>query len=69
MLLYLHVPRYSALSPEQVQGLYEQLGEASISYISVGNDLALLEYHDRVLELEGDGTWRTAAAVVEARVA
>jgi putative ATP-binding cassette transporter len=56
----------NALDPEHRQQLYDVLSQTSITYISISNDPMLLQFHERVLELNPDGTWslqeaRTAA--------
>jgi vitamin B12/bleomycin/antimicrobial peptide transport system ATP-binding/permease protein len=47
----------SALPAERVRNLYEMLSRTATTYISVGCERDLLEYHDHVLQLHGDGTW------------
>ncbi len=47
----------SALSAKRVRSLYELLAQTATTYISVGSEQDLLEYHDQVLQLRGDGTW------------
>jgi putative ATP-binding cassette transporter len=47
----------SALPPQRVRSLYELLAQTATTYISVGSEQDLLEYHDHVLQLRGDGTW------------
>src|SRR5262249_37947196 len=47
-----------ALGPDQVESLYQALVEASITYLSVGENHSLAKYHDRILELSDDGSWR-----------
>jgi putative ATP-binding cassette transporter len=46
------------LSSEQVQNLYRRLNESSISYLSIGDRHSLLAYHDTVLEIDDEGSWR-----------
>ena len=46
------------LEPERMKRLYEVLARSSITYVSVGSHPALNPFHDRRLELYGDGTWR-----------
>jgi len=53
----------SALEGDRVRHLYELLAQSSTTYISAGSDEDLLEYHDMVLQLQGDGTWRAMAPV------
>jgi vitamin B12/bleomycin/antimicrobial peptide transport system ATP-binding/permease protein len=48
----------AVLNHEQLDNVYRLLREASISYLSIG-DIHLLEaYHDRVLEIRGEGRWK-----------
>jgi putative ATP-binding cassette transporter len=63
--LLLTQPRYaildeatSALDLENEQRLYQQLRETATTFISVGHRPSLLNYHDYVLELEGDSSWK-----------
>ncbi|MDD1631900.1 MAG: hypothetical protein LUP91_06785, partial [Methylococcaceae bacterium] len=37
--------------------LYQLLKEAGTGFISVGHRSTLIEYHDRVLELDRSGSW------------
>jgi vitamin B12/bleomycin/antimicrobial peptide transport system ATP-binding/permease protein len=46
------------LEPERMKRLYEALARSSITYVSVGSHPALNPFHERRLELYGDGTWR-----------
>ena len=48
----------SALDMENETNLYKRLKELDIHYISVGHRRSILDYHDRVLELQGLGKWR-----------
>lgn len=48
----------SALDMENESHLYKKLKELGIQYISVGHRSSLLDYHDRVLELQGGDKWR-----------
>ncbi len=50
------------LTQEQVANIYGLLKESSISYLTVGDGHTLLAYHDRVLEVQGEGRWRTGLA-------
>lgn len=57
-------PRYvlldeatSALDAANEQRLYAQLATLSITPISVSHRSAVLDYHQQVLELPGDGSW------------
>ncbi|MEG5059016.1 ABC transporter ATP-binding protein/permease [Microcoleus sp. A2-C5] len=63
--LLLTKPRYaildeatSALDLKNEQVLYEQLQATQTTFVSVGHRLSLLKYHQQVLELLGDGSWR-----------
>jgi putative ATP-binding cassette transporter len=46
-----------ALDPSRGYHLYGLLSRTSITYISVGSDPGLADYHDMVLSLQGDGAW------------
>jgi putative ATP-binding cassette transporter len=50
--------------------LYRLLSDTDINYVSVADDVGLLEYHDMLLELRGGGEWRTRPRplVVKSRV-
>jgi putative ATP-binding cassette transporter len=52
----------NALSPSRVKYVYEILSQTSISYISVGDQPILRDYHDMVLEIQDDGRWTTGPA-------
>jgi vitamin B12/bleomycin/antimicrobial peptide transport system ATP-binding/permease protein len=52
----------NALSPSRVKHVYEVLSQTSISYVSVGDQPILRDYHDMVLELQDDGGWTTGPA-------
>jgi len=63
--LLLTEPRYaildeatSALDLENEQHLYEQLQATKTTFVSVGHRVSLVKYHQQVLELLGDGSWR-----------
>ncbi|MEG5159606.1 ABC transporter ATP-binding protein/permease [Microcoleus sp. AT3-A2] len=63
--LLLTEPRYaildeatSALDLKNEQHLYEQLQATETTFVSVGHRMSLLQYHQQVLELVGDGSWR-----------
>ena len=63
--LLLTEPRYaildeatSALDLKNEQHLYEQLQATKTTFVSVGHRMSLLQYHQQVLELLGDGSWR-----------
>jgi len=67
--LLLARPRYavldeatSALDVKNEAHLYRQLKESGTTFISVGHRPGLLDYHDKVLELQGAGGWRVMAA-------
>ncbi|MBV9387327.1 MAG: ABC transporter ATP-binding protein/permease [Chroococcidiopsidaceae cyanobacterium CP_BM_ER_R8_30] len=63
-LLLTH-PRYaildeatSALDLENESRLYQQMQATSTVFISVGHRTSLLQYHQQILELKGDSSWR-----------
>jgi len=63
--LLLTKPRYavldeatSALDLGNEQRLYDQLKNKETTFISVGHRPSLLKYHDYVLELGGDASWK-----------
>lgn len=63
--LLLTEPRYaildeatSALDLANEQHLYEQLQATKTTFVSVGHRVSLVKYHQQVLELLGDGSWR-----------
>ena len=67
--LLLTEPRYaildeatSALDLENEQHLYEQLQATKTTFVSVGHRVSLVKYHQQVLELLGDGSWRLVSA-------
>ncbi|MBD1921674.1 ABC transporter ATP-binding protein/permease [Microcoleus sp. FACHB-831] len=67
--LLLTKPRYaildeatSALDIKNEARLYQQLQESDTTYISVGHRPSLVNYHQQVLELEGDTKWRLMSA-------
>ncbi len=67
--LFLTEPRYaildeatSALDLKNEQHLYEQLQATKTTFVSVGHRLSLAKYHQQVLELVGDGSWRLLSA-------
>merc|ERR1712176_1589101 len=51
----------SALPVKDERNLYLCLQERGIGYVSVGHRPSLLQYHDLVLELLGDGQWRVVS--------
>jgi putative ATP-binding cassette transporter len=50
-----------SLGADQVGPFYRVLSEASITYLSIGENHDLLPLHDEFLELDGDGRWRLVA--------
>jgi putative ATP-binding cassette transporter len=63
--LFLNRPRFafldeatSALDPVNEAMLYRRLAATSITFVSAGHRESLVEYHDRNLELGGNGSWR-----------
>ena len=48
----------SALDVKNEEHLYRLLQAAEITYISVGHRPSVLQYHQHVLELTGEGRWR-----------
>jgi vitamin B12/bleomycin/antimicrobial peptide transport system ATP-binding/permease protein len=63
--LLLTKPRYaildeatSALDVKNEAHLYSVLAESGVTYVSVGHRPTLTRYHNQVLELIGDGSWR-----------
>ncbi|MFZ5890659.1 MAG: ABC transporter ATP-binding protein/permease [Myxococcota bacterium] len=52
----------SALDPKNEAMLYEELKQNEITLISVAHRHSVLEHHDHVLEVTGDGSWRVCAA-------
>jgi len=67
--LLLTEPRYaildeatSALDLKNEQHLYEQLQATKTTFVSVGHRVSLVKYHQQVLELAGDGSWRLLSA-------
>lgn len=48
----------SALDFENESNFYGKLQELGIHYISVGHRRSILNFHDRVLELQGQNQWR-----------
>lgn len=53
----------SALPLERMHNLYELLAQTATTYISVASGPELLDYHDQLLRLRGDGTWSATDAV------
>ncbi len=63
--LLLNAPRFavldeatSALDVKTEKHLYQLLKERDLAFISVGHRPTLIEFHQSVLELVGDGKWR-----------
>lgn len=48
----------SALDGKNEELLYQHLKDSSITFVSVGHRPTLLKYHQQVLELSSDKTWR-----------
>jgi len=48
----------SALDVQNEEHLYRLLQAAAITYVSVGHRPSVLQYHQHVLELAGEGRWR-----------
>ena len=57
----------SALSLSRVKHIYNILSTTSTTYISVGDNPVLRNYHDNVLELQDDGGWVMGPAQVAER--
>ena len=62
--LLLHRPKFavldeatSALDDDNERRLYDQLRAMGTTLISVGHRKSLLEYHERLLTIVGDGSW------------
>jgi putative ATP-binding cassette transporter len=55
----------SALPARRVQALYYLLARTATTYISVASNADLLDYHDMLLQLRGDGTWSVTDAARE----
>ena len=47
----------SALDEDNQEELYRKLRESGISYISVGHRTTLIQYHNRILNLDRSGSW------------
>jgi len=67
--LLLNGPRFvvldeatSALDVSTERKLYQLLVQREMSFVSVGHRPTLTEYHDTVLELDGQGSWRLLPA-------
>ena len=48
----------NALPPQRARQLYQVLAATTISYLSIGDHVHIQEYHDMVLELHDNGSWR-----------
>jgi vitamin B12/bleomycin/antimicrobial peptide transport system ATP-binding/permease protein len=73
--LFLNRPRFafldeatSALDPANEAMLYRRLAATPITFVSAGHRESLAEYHDRNLELAGNGSWRLRS-IAEQRAA
>jgi putative ATP-binding cassette transporter len=62
--LLIYQPRFAfldratnALSTARARHVYELLSYTSITYISVGDQSGLRDFHDNVMELQDDGKW------------
>lgn len=51
----------SALDETNQEELYLKLRKSGISFISVGHRTTLIQYHDRILELDRSGSWKIRA--------
>ncbi len=67
--LFLTRPRYaildeatSALDLKNEERLYQQMQATSTVFISVGHRPSLVQYHQQILELEGDSSWQLTLA-------
>ncbi len=67
--LLLHKPRYaildeatSALDERNEERLYSLLSKTNTTFVSVGHRRSLVGYHESVLALNGDSTWRIMPA-------
>jgi putative ATP-binding cassette transporter len=47
----------SALDEDNQERLYQLLKESHVGFISVGHRTTLIEFHDRVLQLDRSGSW------------
>ncbi len=52
----------NALSASRIRHIYEVLSDSPITYVSVGDQPLLRDYHDAVLELQEDGRWTSGPA-------
>ncbi len=51
----------SALDNDNEELLYRQLQKQGITAISIGHRSSLLEYHQQILQLKSDGTWKLSS--------
>ena len=52
----------SALDPDNERRVYQLLQSAGMGYMSIGHRASLLNYHDQVLRLEPEGSWKLVPA-------
>jgi len=57
----------SAMDLANEEIVYNCLASARINVVSVGQRTSLMKYHDQVLELLGDGSWRIGASEAQAK--
>jgi len=50
----------SALSPEEEAVAYQLLREHEINYVSIAHRPSVMQFHQKVLELDGKGGWRVS---------
>jgi putative ATP-binding cassette transporter len=67
--LFLRKPRFafldeatSALDEANQERLYRLLKEEKIGCISVGHRTTLIAFHERVIQLDRDGSWKVTAS-------
>ena len=67
--LLINRPRYvfldegtAALDRDNQERLYRLLRATGVTFISVSHDPDLVRYHDEILELSGDTSWKISAA-------
>jgi putative ATP-binding cassette transporter len=72
--LFLRNPKFafldeatSALDEDNQEKFYQLLKESGIGFISVGHRTTLIEYHDRVLQLDRSGSWEITTAAQPAK--
>ncbi len=63
--LFLRKPKFafldeatSALDEDNQAEIYEMIRDSKIGYISVGHRTGLIPYHDRIVVLDRDGSWK-----------